>query len=89
MKIGRLFVVAILAMTFLIIFGDRGLVGFRESKEKLDSLKAENSLVADENDRLRGEILLLRSNMEYIETVARRELGMIREGETVYRFKER
>lgn len=75
-------------MVLLIIFGDRGLVDYLEIKEKSARLKAENSLIAYENERLRERIVLLGDNREYLEMVARKELGMIREGEIVYRFRE-
>ncbi len=89
MKVGRILVLIVVALFFLILFGDRGLVGFRESRDKLEVLQAENSRIAQENERLRDEIFLLRNDLDYIEAVARRELGMIGEGETVYRFRER
>lgn len=88
MKVGRVLVLIVVALLFLILFGDRGLVGFRESRDTLEALQAENSRIVEENERLRDEIILLRNDLDYIEQVARRELGMIGEGETVYRFRE-
>jgi len=89
MKIGRLIILVVMAILLIILFGDGGLVEFRESRETLQSLRMENRRLVAENELLREEILLLRNDLEYLEELARRELGMIREGETVYRFHER
>ncbi len=88
MKTGRLFTVVFLVLVCLIVFSDKGFVGFRESGRKLESLQIENKRIDRENERLRKEILLLRSDFDYIEMIARRELGMIRDDEIVYRFRE-
>ncbi len=89
MKIGRLIILVVMAILLIILFGDGGLVEFRESRETLQSLRMENRRLVAENELLREEILLLRNDLEYLEELARRELGMIREDETVYRFHER
>ncbi|HET58661.1 MAG TPA: septum formation initiator family protein [Deltaproteobacteria bacterium] len=88
MTTGRLFTVVFLVLVCLIVFSDKGFVGFRESGRKLESLQIENKRIDRENERLRKEILLLRSDFDYIEMIARRELGMIRDDEIVYRFRE-
>lgn len=88
MKIGRYFVAALLAMVVLIVFGDRGLLDYTEIKEKLSLLETENSRISSENEQLRERIVLLRSNQDYLELIARRDLGMVREGEIIYRFRE-
>lgn len=88
MKTGRLFAVVFLALVCLIVFSDKGFVGYRESGRTLESLQIENERISRENERLREEILLLRSDFDYIEMIARRELGMLRNDEIVYRFRE-
>lgn len=88
MKIGRYFVAGFLAMVVLIVFGDRGLVDYIEIKEKLSLLQRENSRISSENEQLRERIVLLRSNRDYLELIARRDLGMVRDGEIIYRFRE-
>jgi len=35
---------------------------------------------------LKREIILLRTDLRHIETVARRELGMVKQGDIVYQF---
>ncbi|MCK9274438.1 MAG: septum formation initiator family protein [Syntrophales bacterium] len=70
----------------LIAFGDKGLVDYYEVKARLASLKKVNSSILEENQILKNKILLLRNDLSYIEMIARKELGMIKEGEIVYRF---
>ena len=80
-----------LALVLLIIF----LVGlirdiffgqfsFQEN-EKLETLidKKEDELIkiSEENETLKDEIKLLKNNDEYVEHVARENLGLIKEGE--------
>ena len=80
-----------LALVLLIIFlisliGDIffGQFSFQEN-EKLETLidKKEDELVkiSEENETLKDEIKLLKNNDEYVEHVARENLGLIKEGE--------
>ncbi len=86
MKIGRLFVIGCALGALLTVFGDKGLVDYYEVKARLATLKNANHSISLENGELKERILLLRNDLPYIETVARKELGMIKEGEVVYRF---
>lgn len=72
----------------LSIFSERGLVkAYRLTKEK-DMIKTKVEKLKRENQYLRGELASLRSDKHYIEDMARKELGFVREGETVYRFRD-
>lgn len=61
-----------------------GQFSFQEN-EKLETLidKKEDELIkiSEENETLKDEIKLLKSNDEYVEHVARENLGLIKEGE--------
>ena len=61
-----------------------GQFSFQEN-EKLETLidKKEDEMVkiSEENETLKDEIKLLKNNDEYIEHVARENLGLIKEGE--------
>ena len=61
-----------------------GQFSFQEN-EKLETLidKKEDELVkiSEENETLKDEIKLLKNNDEYVEHVARENLGLIKEGE--------
>jgi cell division protein FtsB len=88
MRIGRYLAIFVLVMGFLIAFGNRGLVDNYMMRERLAVLKKANQDVARENRRLKKTIILLRSELSYVEMVARNELGMVKKGDLVYRFSQ-
>lgn len=67
-------------------FGERGFIhlyrmdGERQTyQEKINKLERENRELLDEIQRLR-------SDREYVENLGRRELGLVKEDEVMYRF---
>jgi cell division protein FtsB len=86
MKIGRYLVVFLFLMALLITFGNRGIVDNYLMSKRLAQLKSQNITIAAESDELKKKIILLRSDLGYIESVARNELGMVKKGDVVYRL---
>ena len=86
MKIGRYLVVFLLLMALLITFGNRGLVDNYLMSKRLAQLKSQSNEITTENNDLKKKILLLRNDLTYIEALARNELGMVKEGDIVYRL---
>jgi cell division protein FtsB len=86
MKIGRYLVVFLLVMALLITFGNRGLIDNYLMNKRLAELKSKNDKITTENNELKRKILLLRDDLNYIEMLARSELGMVNEGDIVYRL---
>jgi cell division protein FtsB len=86
MKIGRYLVVFLFLMALLITFGNRGIVDNYFMSKRLAQLKSQNSMIVAESDELKRKILLLRSDLTYIESIARNELGMVKKGDVVYRL---
>jgi cell division protein FtsB len=86
MRIGRYLLLIILFVGFFIIFGNRGLLDNQRLKEKLSGLRAENSRFEAVNNSLKREVVLMREELRYIESVARNELGMVKRGDFIYRF---
>ena len=78
MKVGRYLVVFLFLMALLITFGNRGLVDNYLMSKRLVQLKLLNSGVTAENNELKKKIVLLRSDLVYIESLARNELGMVK-----------
>ena len=86
MKVGRYLVVFIFLMALLITFGNRGFVDNYLMNKRVAKLKLVNDGVMAENNELKKKIVLLRSDLVYIEQIARNELGMVKRGDVVYRF---
>jgi len=85
-KIGRYLVAFLVLMALLITFGNRGLVDNYLMNRKLASLKKENLKIAAENEELKRKIMLLKEDAAYLEYIARSELGMVRQGDIIYRL---
>lgn len=77
---------ALTLILFYTVFGERGLLHIHHLNREYAQLEKEMELLKRENDRLRSEIEALRSNREYLESIARREFGLVRQNEVIYRF---
>ena len=55
-------------------------------KKKNVATIEENEYLIKKNELLKTEIHLLENNNSYIQLIAREKLGMIKEGEIVYKF---
>lgn len=58
-------------------------------KEELHEIEKKNVKLNEENKSLKMEIELLKNDLKYLEEIARKELGLIKDGELVYRLGER
>jgi len=81
-------VVFLLFLALLITFGNRGVIDNYFMSKRLHALHAENQAIEEENKELKRKILLLRNDLGYIETIARNDLGMVKEGDVVYRLAQ-
>ena len=78
----------LIAMLLFSLFSDKGLSDFFTLKRERDRLAHENIRLKAENDTLYRTIERLRNDPEYIESVARKELGMIKEDEVILTPKD-
>lgn len=70
-------------------FGEHGFVHlYRMEKERAVHIERIGRLER-ENQELLEEIQRLRTDQAYIESMGRRELGLVKNGETLYRFDHR
>ncbi len=53
-----------------------------------DKVKLEGKKLEMDNDELKMKIELIKKDKVYMEKIIREELGMIKTGEKIYRFKE-
>ena len=71
------------------IFGGGGLLQLWRLHAERGALGEETYRLLAKNDELRQSILRLRRSDRALERLARRELGLVRDGEVVYRFRPR
>ena len=77
-----------LAFIFVILFSENGLLDLIRMKRQVRNIEAASKSLAEENIRLKGEIERLKTDDKYLEEMARKRFGFIREGEKVYRTEQ-
>jgi cell division protein FtsL len=85
----RIFILVLflfLILAFFTFFGDKGIFHLFRLQKELAQIKEMNVKIKEENKKLREEVSRLRSEKRYIEEIARKELGMVKEGEVIYQF---
>ena len=83
--LSSLFLLAMMAFT---VWGDRGLLAMWRTQGELDRMVREIEIVEQKNATLAREVQRLRSDLGYIEKIAREDLGLVRPGEIVFEFAE-
>ena len=73
----------IVALLFFIVFSERGLADFNMMKKERDRIHGQNRQIVQENLDLGVEIDRLKNDPTYIESVARKDFGMIGQDEIV------
>ena len=74
----------LILIQFKLWFGEGSIREYFTLKETIESQKARNESLIKRNNRMIQDIQNLKNDGEGIEEVARKELGMIKEGETFY-----
>ena len=75
------------ALVFVWLFANEGFRALVRRYWEIHKLNGELENLKMENANLRKEIYLLENDQSYIEYIARRELGVISQGEVEYNFK--
>ncbi len=70
-------------------FGDNGLIHLYHKEMERQARVETIRQLAEENQSMLEEIRRLRTDMKYIESVARKELNLIKQNEIVYRFDKK
>jgi cell division protein FtsB len=76
-------VLLLIGLFFFIIVSEQGLADLRFLRKERDRLVEENQRLTRENLSIGIEIDRLKNDPEYIENIARQELGMIGEDEII------
>ena len=69
-------------------FGERGLFHLYRTEMERQVYIDRICLLAEENQSLLEEVNRLSTDMEYIESLARKDLNLVKLNEVVYRFKK-
>ena len=69
-------------------FGDKNMFDLYRLQNSAELIVLENETLAQRNQRLVAEVIDLKTGGETIETIARSELGYIKQGETFYQIIE-
>jgi len=85
LMVSSLFLLAMMAFT---VWGNRGLLAMSRMQHELERLVREIEIVEQKNTTLSREVQRLRSDLGYIEKIAREELGLVRPGEIVFDFAD-
>lgn len=76
----------LVTLSLFTIFGERGVLHLLRLWGEKRELEERNFLLQKENELLRERIYRLRHDNQYLEKIAREELGLVRPGEIIYRF---
>jgi cell division protein FtsB len=68
--------------------GNDSLAQVTDLTQQIADQRAENEILLERNRVLDAEVLELKKGMETVEERARHELGMIKEGETLYQLAQ-
>lgn len=79
-------IIAYVAISF--VTGNMGLFTIIEMQQTKRALINEIARLEEDNRRLTDEIKDIKENPDYIEALARDRLGLVKKGETIYRFVE-
>lgn len=69
-------------------FGDRGLIHLYRKEIERQAYVEKIRRLAEENQKMLEEIHRLRTDLSYVESVARKELNLVKPNELVYRFND-
>ncbi len=78
----------LIALLFVILLSENGLIDYLKLKQRIGAVDASIKTLQKENVVLKGEIDRVQHDDRYLEDVARKKFGFIREGEKVYRIEK-
>jgi cell division protein FtsB len=85
--IGGLMVLAIVAVATSVVFGAHGVTHLMRLRTERRELGETAFALLERARQLRGDITRLRTDDRALEALARRQLGLVRPDETVYRLR--
>ena len=84
----RLLVFTLVAAILWFLFAPgSGVLRYHRLQKQIETLSQENKSLQDHNAALQKEIERLKSDEAYLEEMARKKYGLLKENETVYEFE--
>lgn len=77
----------LIALFYVLFFGEDGIFAYIRLKKEIKDNVARMRVIEEENLKMKRELERLKNDKEYLEEIARKKYGLIREGEKVYRFE--
>jgi cell division protein FtsB len=87
--ISLLFILILLMLLAVTVFGQRGLLHMTRLKDELRRFEASNQKLQQENLTLKRQIEQLKNDRHHLEDLARDELGLAKENELIYDLKKK
>jgi len=87
----RIYVAAAGCLAFILfftVFGEKGLLRIYELKKDKYLIESKLAGIRGENEKLKREVVALQSDRRYLESIARKDFGMVRGNEIIYHFSE-
>ena len=78
--------VIVFLFLYFTVFGERGLLRINRLHRDRDEMQQRFLELKSENDKLKREITALQSDRRYLESIARRDFGLVRSNEVIYQF---
>jgi len=88
-KFPKYTLVVVLVLTAAFFFYFPSYSRYRELKSEADRLQAQLSELQKQIEDLQRERQLIKNDKNYLETVIRKEMGLVKPGEVVYEFEEK
>jgi cell division protein FtsB len=88
----RIVIAIVLVLTLVVQYriwvGKDSLADVWKLEQAVKAQREENQRLQGRNERLAAEVRDLKEGLAAVETRARKELGMVRDDETLYQFKD-
>jgi len=87
----RMYVIPGLAIAFILyftVFGERGLLRIYHLNKEKQQVQLRLESIRNENMKLVREVDALKNDRRYLESIARRDFGMVRKNEVIYQFPQ-
>jgi cell division protein FtsB len=81
-------VALLVALLLVVLFSENGILDHFKLKRQMDAIDMSTAKLQNENIALKSEIDRLQKDDRYLEDVARKKFGFIKQGEKVYRIEK-